>query len=433
MIGAGAAGLAAARSLAVRSLRVTLVEARDRVGGRVRWVPSNRAAVPAELGAEFIHGSAEQTMAWLRDAGSGAIDTGGESWTCGEDGDLRLDETDFMSGMSILAQAHALGGDESVERFLRRFEHDQSMRAAVAAARTFVEGFEAADPAIASVRSIADEVRAGTDYASARPLGSYRPLFERLRDACVAAGAQIVLSTSVARISWRPGAVVVEARGPHGTLQTIRARAALVTLPVGVLKHHGDDTAVMFEPSLPASKREALANVEMGHVVRVVLWFRTAFWEHVSEGRYREAGFFRCPTQPFAAYWTQLPVRSEMIVAWAGGPKATALSGASHEELIQRALTGFGDLLGEPELARDQFEAGITHDWSRDPFARGAYSYVRVGGRSARAELAAAVDETLFFAGEAMADDGQGGTVNGALQSGELAAAEIATALGAAG
>lgn len=82
VIGAGAAGLAAAQSLSARSLRVMIVEARDRVGGRVLSQPFGRAAVPAELGAEFIHGPAEETMSLLRDAGTAAIDSAGESWTC---------------------------------------------------------------------------------------------------------------------------------------------------------------------------------------------------------------------------------------------------------------------------------------------------------------------------------------------------------------
>jgi monoamine oxidase len=90
-------------------------------------------------------------------------------------------------------------------------------------------------------------------------------------------------------------------------------------------------------------------------------------------------------------------------------------------------------LFGEPALAREEFEGGMMHDWGRDPFARGAYSYVAVGGGDARAALAAPVDDTLFFAGEATSNDGQGGTVNGALETGERAAREAAIALGAGG
>ncbi len=431
VIGAGAAGLSAARSLAEKSLQVIVLEARDRTGGRVWSKPSVRKAVAEELGAEFIHGRAEETMALLRDAGTAAIETIGEGWTCREEGDLRRDEADLRSATRIFGKARALAGDESVERFLRRFEDDKTMRETVRAARAFVEGFEAADPAIASVKAIADELWSGVDFASARPLGGYGPIFERLRDACAAAEVQISLSTVVQRISWRRGGVAVDMKSSWGEARTIHARAAIVTLPIGVLRHSGDETEIVFDPDLPTAKREALRNIEMGHVVRVALWFRTAFWELIRNGRYRDAAFFRCLERPFAAYWTQLPVRSELIVAWVGGPKATALSSASQAELIERALDGFGTLVGEPALAREEFESGVMHDWNQDPFSRGAYSYVAVGGGDARAVLAAPVDDTLFFAGEATSNDGQGGTVNGALETGERAAREAATALGA--
>jgi monoamine oxidase len=430
VVGAGAAGLAAARSLAGRSVRVVLLDARDRVGGRVWSRPEARPAAPAELGAEFIHGRGELTMLLLREAGMRAIDAAGERWTCSKDGEPRREGSASSSAAGIFEAARTLANDESIDRFLRGFEADEAMRETASAARAFVEGFDAADPAIASARAMADEVRSGVDFAIARPLGGYRRMFDHLRDACVAAGVQIRLSTIVRRISWHRGFVVIDANR-CGESQTIRARAAIVTLPVGVLRHHGDETAVVFDPDVPPEKREALRSIEMGHVVKVALWFRTPFWERVQNRRYRDAAFFRCERQPFPTYWTQLPVRNELVVAWVGGPRAIALSGVAEVDLIGRALDGFGAWFNQPELVRKEFEGGLTHDWSRDPFARGAYSYVAVGGGDAREVLAAPVDDTLFFAGEATSTDGQSGTVNGALETGERAAAEAVMSFGA--
>lgn len=431
VIGAGAAGLAAARSLAGRSVRVLLLEARDRIGGRVWSRPAPGNATPAELGAEFIHGPGELTRQLLRDAGAAAIGVRGEGWTCSsKDGELRREDWDLSAVADIFEAARALPDDESVERFLSRFERDQATRKAARAARAFVEGFDAADPAIASVRAIASEMQSGVDFATARPLGGYGPMFEYLRNACVAAGVQIRLSTIVRRVSWRRGAVGIDVNC-RGESQTVHARNAILTLPAGVLRRNGDELAVAFDPNLPDAKIKALGSIEMGHVVRVALWFRSAFWERVRNGRYRDAGFFRCEQQPFPTYWTQLPVRGTLVVAWVGGPRAVALSGVPEADLIVRASNGFGNLLNEPELAREEFAGGLTHDWGRDPFARGAYSYVAVGGGNARAALAAPVDDTMFFAGEATATDDQDATVNGALETGERAAAEVAAVLGA--
>jgi len=430
VIGGGAAGLAAARSLARRSVRVVVLEARDRVGGRAWSRPMGQTATQAELGAEFIHGRGGLTMRLLREAEMEAIHAGGEGWTCSEDGELRREDMGSSSAASIFEAARGLAVDESVDRFLRRFEGDAAAHETARAARAFVEGFDAADPAIASARAIADEWRSGVDFAIARPLGGYRPMFEHLRDACVTAGVQICLSTIVRRISWRRGVVAIDASCCDEP-QRMHARTAILTLPVGVLRHSGDETAVVFDPHLPSAKIEALRWIEMGHVVKIALWFRTAFWERVRHGRYRDAAFFRCERHAFPTYWTQWPLRSALVVAWVGGPKAIALRGGAEADLIARALDGFGALFNEPELARKEFEGGLTHDWARDPFARGAYSYLAVGGAGAREALAAPVDDTLFFAGEATSTDGQGGTVNGALETGERAAAEAARPLGA--
>ncbi|HEY6327152.1 MAG TPA: NAD(P)/FAD-dependent oxidoreductase, partial [Candidatus Cybelea sp.] len=311
----------------------------------------------------------------------------------------------------------------------QRFESDEGMRHVAALARAFVEGFDAADPGIASVRAIADEWKSGVDSSSARPRGGYGPMFERLIDACVAAGAELRRSSVVRKIAWRRGTVAVDVQDGGGEAKTLRARAAIVTLPVSILRRTGDEPDVVFDPILPPAKRAALAGIEMGHVVKVALWFKTAFWERVEDGRYRDAAFLYRDGQSFPAYWTQFPVRSTLVVAWAGGPKAIALHGLAAPELIERAIGGFGALLEQPELVRKEFERGVMHDWNRDPFSRGAYSYVAVGATGARAALAKPLNKTLFWAGEATSTDGQGGTVNGALHTGERAAAEAAAAL----
>lgn len=433
VIGAGAAGLAAALKLAKRSVRVVVLEARDRVGGRVWPDTSARTSVPVELGAEFIHGRAPETMELLQKFGIASVPVGGDGWMCSEKGLLRHDAGVTLAASQILERAGDLTHDESIDEYLRRFEHNASKKNAIEVARLFVEGFDAADPAIASARAIADEWRSGVDFASTRPVGGYGPMFERLHADCTAANIHLRFSTIVRRISWKRGSVCVEVMSGVGELQKVRARAAVVTLPVGVLRDSDGDTQILFDPELPVRKRKALAKIEMGHVVKLSLWFKTPFWEKLRNGRYRDGAFFRCDRQRFVTYWTQFPVRSELLVAWAGGPKAVALTGIAQAELVEYALKGLGEMFGETTLVHEQYAGASMHDWGRDPFARGAYSYVTVGGEPARSTLGEPIDDALFFAGEATSTNGQGGTVNGALETGLRAAAEAAAALGAGG
>jgi len=439
VVGAGAAGLAVALSLAERGVRVIVVEGRDRVGGRVRWQTVGSVDVPAELGAEFIHGEAPETAAFMRDAGLTSVETGDGSWTCGLDGQLRPTTDDFTSN-DIFERVRSLAADESVAAFLKRFESDPQSRDQARRARAFVEGFEAADPALASALSIADELRSGVDSTVSRPVGSYAPLFAYLQARCARSGVALYLRTVVEHIAWEPSSVTLHVRNggsasidprvPNSGTFKLRARCAVITVPVGVLAQRGGATPLSFTPALPLATQTALRGLEMGHAVRVTLAFRTPFWEELAGGSYRDASFFRCEAGAFSAFWTQLPQRDRTVVAWAGGPRATALDGMPAAERIERARDAFGSMLGASDLARREFEDGVTYDWSGDPFACGAYSYVATGGVTARAALAAPIDGTLFFAGEATATGGQGGTVSGAFETGIRAARQAAEVLG---
>ena len=431
VLGAGAAGLAAALSLGRRGYDVVIVEARDRIGGRVWSCVIDGIATPAELGGEFVHGPAPRTMALLRTAGTRTSALGDVLWTADAHGVLHRTGRDAGFSAAILENAAQLAEDETVDAFLRRYEGNPSLREAAESARAFVEGFDAADPAIASVKSIAEEFQSGTDTTSVRPVGGYAPMFELLRSECEAVGVRIHRSTAARRVEWRSGEVTVDAAASRGVARTFRARCAVVTLPVGVLRHAGDKSAVAFDPELSAVKLDALRSIEMGPVVKVALGFRTPFWKHVARGRYRDASFFRTYDRPFAAYWTQEPLQNTIVMAWTGGPKAAPLAEMPVRDTIEVALREFGELLGNPELARDEFAGGLVHDWVHDPLSRGAYSYVLAGGTNARATLAAPAGGALFFAGEACSTDGQGGTVNGAIETGERAASEAASALGA--
>ncbi|MFL6565994.1 MAG: flavin monoamine oxidase family protein [Burkholderiales bacterium] len=407
VIGAGAAGLAAAAALAREGRSVLVLEARERVGGRcwTRRMPG--LDIPVELGAEFIHGEAASTHALLAQAGIAAVDSTREQRYL-ERGRLRRMNA-FTEAQGAVRRAPALQRDISFDQLLARTRVSRKTKTF---ARMMVQGFDAADPARVSARSILEEWGEGGSLGASqpRPQGGYGALFDWLAHSVVAHGARLRLDSPVTHLTWKRGNVVVKGRS-----FAFQARRAIVTLPLGVLQ----SGAVRFSPALKA-KTAALRKLASGPVIRVAMRFHSPFWEK----RAPEVAFFHVPEAPFPTFWTPLPMRAPLLTAWAGGPKAARLSGSSGKALLAAALRTVEMVFGPASKPADELEAALVQDWRRDPYARGGYSYVRVGGEGARERLAEPIEDTLFFAGEAT-DAEEAGTVAGALRSGERAAREV--------
>lgn len=426
VVGAGAAGLAAASALAQGGRSVIVLEARDRLGGRIYSISDGRCAAPIEFGAEFIHGSPRETFELLEQAQMPAVGEGGSYWERTPAG-LRPSETVFDSVGDVIGNVDCGKPDESVDSFLRRFEGDAHMRAAVESTRRLVEGFDAADPAQASIQGIAIEWRGGESFQHEqfRPASGYAPLMEVLAAKFVAHGGTIALQTLVETVDWQIGSVRVRSRR-FGQGSEHRAARAVVTVPVGVLARG----SIAFIPDLPVDKSRAIASIATGPVVKVVLRFERPFWNAIHHGKLADLRMVFAAERAFPTFWTTYPTVSPLITAWAAGPRASALHALEENAIVNRAIA---DLAYALEIQDGQIlqnlEAAHMHDWQRDPFALGAYSYVRVGGVGARETLAKPVDDTLYFAGEAATQGGEAGTVAGALASGYAAASAILSSL----
>jgi len=172
----------------------------------------------------------------------------------------------------------------------------------------------------------------------------------------------------------------------------------------------------------------------MGKVIRVTLRFRQRFWDdlrppHSTESKsLANMSFLLSHEDWFPTWWTTMPEKLPIITAWAPFHCAERLSGKSTDFIVDKCLHSLSRVL---KLSRSELESLLAHaywhDWQSDPFSRGAYSYVRVGGDNAQQALAAPVESTLFFAGEATDVSGHNGTVHGAIASGHRAAREISS------
>jgi monoamine oxidase len=198
----------------------------------------------------------------------------------------------------------------------------------------------------------------------------------------------------------------------------------VITLPLAVLQARASEAgAVHFDPPL-TRKQEALQLLAMGNVVKVMLAFRTAFWNE--ESPLKKALFVQDTRQPLPTWWNARPSDAPMWTGWAGGPMAEPVLPLQGDALLDVALASLSGAIGfSKERLAAELASWHSHDWSRDPFSRGAYSYVQPGGFHAPEALAAPMDRTLYFAGEATYGEGYNATMEGALLSGRRAAEQV--------
>jgi monoamine oxidase len=435
VLGAGVSGLAAAVRLAQAGCTVRVLEARDRVGGRIFTRRGGDWPVPVELGAEFVQGRVPALFTLAHQTGQPVVELDGTRFQS-RAGQLARSEEVLARMDEILSRLPrvSLEGDQNFEQFLATFRADESLGEATTLARAWVESYDAAYPDRVSIQSLVRE-RAAEDQIEGRRgfrlVSGYDGVPQALRARLPTERCWVHLETIADEVHWTPGAVSVDAHGPLGEARgPFSARRLVVALPLGVLQAPPTDpAAVRFTPPL-TQKEDALRGLEMGHVVKLVFAFKERFWERTFPGP-DELGYLVTDDEPFRAWWTGYPVVAPVLVAWAGGPAADALAGLTIEERVDRALDSLARLFREPRAVLDsQLVASDTHDWAADPFARGAYSYVRVGGMHAQAVLASPVDDTLFFAGEATELAGHQATVHGALFAGQRAADEVLLGIG---
>jgi len=416
VIGAGIAGVTAARELQRAGRSAVVVEARDRIGGRVYSV-RDFCGDPVEGGAEFVHGVRASTWPEVRAAGLAVrpcpsvrdtmLSLGGRArW---------LPRTLLHPGLwptfTILRAVAKLGPpDVPAREFIDR--RGYTGRARVLAEMVLTAHLPGSIDEVGVQGLVADGVLTLEQGLNHRVVEGYDAVV-----AFIAGGLDIRLGFPVQRISWDNGGVIVRAADGR----ELSARAAVCTLPVGVLKSR----AVQFVPELPQTKQSALTQMEMGPVGKLLLHFREAFWP-------RWLALLACGTGPVTLYW---PVfygaehKPPVLIAYYTGPRAGRLAAASEDEAVATALADLS-LHFPGTNPRQQLLAHRRIDWTTDPFSRGGYTFLRPGGIGARERLAAADTGRLFFAGSATESRPIAATVEAAYCSGKRAAQDVCAALG---
>src|SRR3981189_3731210 len=404
VIGAGAAGLMAARELARAGKRVTILEARHRCGGRIHPLPAAEFGYPAEGGAEFVHGEAPVTHSLVREARLSLLPIEGAQWTV-EDGKLSREPQDPHE-----AQLHRalqeLKDDLTVAEFLRRYFAGPEYGRLRHSIERMVEGYDAADPERASTLALRDEWVDGARSTQARIAGGYGALIDFLTADC---------RNHAVAIDPGAAACVIEAGNARGLVRCANGDAyeydaVVLTVPLPLLK----------EIELPPVEREraaAAAHIGFGNVIKILLRFETRWW--VDKRMDLTDLTFLLSDARIPVWWTQHPAEHPVLTGWFGGPKTEGMARLNEQELIEAGVGSLADIFGlDPKQLMGSLVAARAINWAHDPLAGGAYSYATPETRAAQAVLSRIDGGAVFFSGEALYRGRVMGTVEAALASG---------------
>jgi len=435
VVGAGVAGLEAAQRLVRARLSVLVLEARPRTGGRIDTQRLSSWPAQIEAGAEFVHGRPPNLMRALAAARARVVPHP-QRHERGRRGGVGGAERLWEQAQAVLEDLP--DEDVAVADVLRRpeFARRLSPRARDMLIG-FVEGFNASDARRVSTRSLVEQAEA-TEAEGGDALHRVRDGYDRLLRHLAApvarrAGA-LRLATVVTDVRWRGPGVDVGVRGAlGGAASRVRARAALITVPLGVLQAaRGQIGAIRFVPALPRTKRLAIDRLAMGNVIKVVLWLRQPVGTGALAPLGRDMSFLHLGDAAVPTWWVPRPLPPTLLVGWVAGRRADEFARRYRDERarLRAAVHGLARATG---IGSDDLTAAIADarvfDWGADPWARGAYSWIPVGGLDAPAALGAPIDGRLFFAGEATDTSGDPGTVHGAMKTGTRAAEQIVAAL----
>jgi len=425
VVGAGMAGLAAARALTERGVEVTVLEGRDRIGGRVE----TRDGV--DLGAHWIHGTEGNPLTNLaRQLAVPTLFVGGDSAYSGgwdhiavygpQGRALAVDEKlrNILTADVVRDEMDALrrkidGDDDmSIGDALRRVLAERELSDEEQRAVTWHLALSARDDCAADESTLSfrwwDDGYEVYGYGDSVVIHGFGALVDAL-----ARGLDVRLRHVVRTIEYGATGKSVAVVTDRGLFE---GDAVICTLPLGVLKAGTVD----FSPPLPAAKRDAIARLGMGNLVKVVLHFEQPFWPPDQYVFGYQCRSIECaPTLVINLWKTQ---QRPALVLMIGGALSRAIERWDDARLEQWARDVVHDLFGD---AARQFTRIDRTRWDQDPFARGSYSFVSVGSTPADIEaLAEPVGTRLFFAGEATYRHHWGGA-HGAYASGLREAARL--------
>jgi monoamine oxidase len=415
IIGGGAAGLMTAYELSKHNVQVTVLEAKDRLGGRIHTLNNSSFSQPIELGAEFIHGDLPLTLSLLHDAGLKYQATAGKMLYL-DKGKFKKQKDDPVDWNGLMKKMHELREDIPLSDFLNRHFNDDKYYELRESVKNFAGGFDLAEMATASTKALCREwdEEWGSQY---RINGGYMQLIDYLETQCKNNGCLVQTNCCAKKISWQKDEVNIVTM----CSRLFKSNKIILTVPVSVLQADTDsEDYIEFKPAIPEHIRAA-KDIGFGFVIKIILEFDDKFWN----GKKKDVGFIFTDEQ-VPTWWTQLPAENAILTGWVGGERTISLKDKTDAEILEIALRSLANAFDISfEDLKLKLKAGRIANWCKEPDINGGYSFNTTKSVQAKRLLREPVSDTIFFSGEALFEGTLIGTVEAALSSAKKTAAQL--------
>ncbi len=415
VIGAGAAGLMTAYELSKNNKKVIVLEATERLGGRIYTYTNNAFSEPVELGAEFIHGKLSLTLNLLKQADIKYYVVKGKMFHI-EKGQFKKGQDNSVHWAELMKRMKELKHDIPLSDFLQQFFSDDKYESLRESVKHFAEGFDVADISKVSTCSLYKEWSEENDEQY-RIDGGYQQLISFLESECKKNGCIIYNNCCVKKITWSKNEVNIITM----CSRYFKSNRVVITVPLSVLQLDKNDISyIEFTPAMD-NYLEASKNIGFGTVIKILLEFSEAFWQHEKKNI-----SFLFTGEKIPTWWTQFPKNNCILTGWMAGAKAFEFKDASDEDLLESALDSLSAAFAEStSVLKNKLLAHKIINWTNAQNIYGAYSYETPQSANARKLLTQPLEQTIFFAGEALDYGVMIGTVEAALESGKQAALKI--------
>lgn len=406
IIGAGIAGLTAARILSEK-YKVIILEAANRAGGRIYSNAEASFGGVVEYGPEFIHGDAEETIRLLKEAGIEYKSIRGTMYRK-ENGVIKEADDMVEHWDSLMRKMATVKDETTLADFLQQHFPGDGYKELRQQAENYAGGFDLADVEKATVKSLYDEW-ANEDERQYRIPAGYGSLVRFMKAECEQNGCEIITDSKVQQVTWERDTVQVQCS--NGKAYT--GNKFIVTASLGVMQA----AAIHFTPALE-EQMAAFKNIGWGKVIKIMLAFDTQFW--------KDDMMFVFSNETFPTWWTMLPEQRPVLTGWCSGEEVKKLASKTDEEILETALGSLSRIFDKPvDELRQSLRGSKVANWQRDELVQGGYSYSIPGTAHSRMLLNTPVDDTVYFAGEALYDGVHPGTVEAAITSGMFTANKI--------